>query len=42
MLIEREATENADLTREYTMLTNYGVGVICNEKMGVYTFTTET
>lgn len=40
MLIEREATENADLTREYTMLTNYGVGVICNEKMGVYTFTT--
>lgn len=39
LIIEREATENADLTREYTMISNYGVGVLCNEKMGVYTFT---
>lgn len=37
LLIERQATENADLTQEYLYGSAYGVGVICNEKMGVYT-----
>lgn len=39
LLIERQATENADLTNEYLYAEAAGVGVICNEKLGVYTLT---
>ena len=38
MLIEKEVTENADLTREYCYMERYGLGTIFNEKMGIYTF----
>ena len=37
LLVERQATDNADLTTEYMYAEATGVGVICNEKMGVYT-----
>lgn len=38
MLIEKEFTDNADLTREYCYMERYGLGTIFNEKMGIYTF----
>lgn len=37
IMIERDAAENNDLTQEYVYGQAYGTGVICNEKMGVYT-----
>lgn len=37
LLVERQATDNADLTTEYLYAEATGVGIICNEKMGVYT-----
>lgn len=37
LLVERQATDNADLTTEYLFGSAYGCGIICNEKMGVYT-----
>lgn len=37
LLVERQATDNADLTTEYLYAESTGLGVICNEKMGVYT-----
>lgn len=37
LLIEKEATENADLTREYIYGQAMGVGVICAAKLGVCT-----
>lgn len=36
-LISKEASENNDLTQEYIYGQAYGTGVICSEKMGVYT-----
>lgn len=36
ILINREATENNDLTKEYIYGQAYGVGVICASKIGVY------
>ena len=38
LLIEREATENNDLTREYVYGQAAGVGAICADKLGVVTF----
>lgn len=35
LLIEHEATENADLTKEYVYIQNLGIGVIVAEKMGI-------
>jgi hypothetical protein len=37
LLIEKEATENADLSREYIYGQTMGVGVICAAKLGVCT-----
>ena len=37
LLVERQATDNADLTQEYLYGEAIGIGIICNEKMGVYT-----
>lgn len=37
LLIAREAAENNDLTQEYIYGQAYGTGVICSEKLGVYT-----
>lgn len=37
LLIQRESLENADLTQEWAWYQAYGCGVICNEKMGIYT-----
>ena len=37
LLINRDSLENADLTQEYLYAQAYGCGVICNEKMGIYT-----
>lgn len=37
LLIQRDSLENADLTQEYLYAQAYGTGVICNEKMGIYT-----
>jgi len=37
LLIERPATDNADLTQEYVYAQAYGTGVICAEKLGIYT-----
>ena len=37
LLIERDATENNDLTQEYIYGQSYGVGVICSDKLGIYT-----
>lgn len=36
LLIQKEATDNADLTQEYSYLQAFGVGVICADKLGVY------
>jgi hypothetical protein len=36
LMIEREATINADLTQEYVYLQEYGTGVIIAEKIGIY------
>lgn len=37
LLINREATENADLTQEYVYGQAFGVAAICAAKLGVYT-----
>jgi hypothetical protein len=37
LLIERDATENADLTQEYIYGQEMGVGAVCASKMGVMT-----
>lgn len=37
LLVERQATDNADLTQEYLYAEANGIGIICNEKMGIYT-----
>ena len=37
LLINREATENADLTQEYVYGQGLGVAAICAAKLGVYT-----
>ncbi len=37
IIITREAAENNDLTQEYVYGQAYGTGVICSEKMGIYT-----
>lgn len=37
LLIERDATENNDLTQEYIYGQSYGIGVICSDKLGIYT-----
>lgn len=39
LLIDRDPTENNDLTKEYVYGQPMGVGVACSEKMGVFTFT---
>ena len=39
ILISRDATDNADLTQEYTVIRREGVAVIVSETMGVYNFT---
>ncbi len=37
LLVERQATENADLTQEYVYGQAWGTAVICAEKLGIYT-----
>lgn len=37
IMLTREATENNDLTQEYVYGQAFGTGVICAEKMGIYT-----
>lgn len=37
LLIEREPAENNDLTQEYVYGQTFGVGVICAEKIGIFT-----
>lgn len=37
LMIATDAFSNADLTHEYFMGTKYGLGVIFNQKMGIYT-----
>ena len=37
ILNTKEATENADLTQEYVYIQPYGTGVICGDKLGLYT-----
>ena len=37
LLLERDASENADLTQEYVYGQGMGVGVVCAAKLGVYT-----
>lgn len=37
ILIQRDATANNDLTQEYVYGQAYGTGIICAEKLGVYT-----
>ena len=37
LLVERQSTDNADLTQEYMYAEATGIGIICNEKMGIYT-----
>ncbi len=37
ILNTKEATENADLTQEYVYIQAYGTGVICGDKLGLYT-----
>lgn len=37
LLITKDATDNADLTQEYVYGQLYGTGVICSEKLGIYT-----
>lgn len=37
LLLEREATENSDLTQEYIYGQGLGIGVVCAAKFGVYT-----
>lgn len=39
LLIEGNPVDNADLTQTYLYGQAYGVGIICNEKIGVYTIT---
>lgn len=39
LLIDRDPTENNDLTKEYVYGQPMGVAVACSEKMGVFTFT---
>lgn len=39
LIIDGEATDNNDLTKEYVYAQPMGVGVACSEKMGVFTFT---
>lgn len=34
---EKDATHNADMTLEYTYIEKYGVGLLVNQKLGVYT-----
>lgn len=38
LMIDRDPTENNDLTQEYFYGQAVGVGVICANKMAVYTF----
>ena len=37
LLYEGDATANNDLTQEYVYGQTFGVGVVCAEKMGVFT-----
>lgn len=39
ILISRDATDNADLTQEYTVIRREGVAVVVSDTMGVYNFT---
>lgn len=41
LLIERDATLNNDLTQEAFYTQNIGVGVLCAEKIGIYTITAD-
>lgn len=36
LLVEKAASDNADLTQEYIYMQNYGTGVLCAAKMGIY------
>lgn len=38
IMLERQATENADLTQEYVYGQAWGTAVACSEKLGIYTF----
>jgi len=38
LLIEGDETNNNDLTKEYVYGQTFGVGVVCAEKMGIFTF----
>ena len=40
LMVEGEATDNQDLTKEYVYGQPMGVGVACSEAMGVFTFST--
>lgn len=37
LMIATDAMSNADLTREWLYGEKYGLGIICNQKMGIYT-----
>lgn len=39
LVIARDATENADLTQEYTVIRREGIAVVVSATMGVYDFT---
>ncbi len=36
-VVEKDGTTNADLTLEYTYVEKYGIGLLVNQKLGVYT-----
>ena len=38
LLIARDATDNADLTQEYTVIRREGIAVVVSDTMGVYNF----
>ena len=39
IVIARDATDNADLTQEYTVIRREGIAVVVSDTMGVYDFT---
>lgn len=39
LLIARDATDNADLTQEYTVIRREGIAVVVSDVMGIYNFT---
>lgn len=38
IMSEKQATDNADLTQEYVYIQSYGTGMVCGEKLGIWTF----